>query len=94
MTLPHPFVLTVLQRVSPDRLQKAVNAFVEGSITITITRQTPTEIRALVKTHAGQQYGVALTEAGVFCSCLDSLYRGSVCKHATALARAVLRDPA
>ena len=35
--------------------------------------------------------GVALTEAQVFCSCPDALYRGSVCKHATTLALAVLR---
>jgi hypothetical protein len=91
MTLHHPFILTVLQRVSTDRLQKAVNALVEGSMTITLTRQTETEIRALVQTHAGQQYGMALTGAGVFCSCPDSLYRGSVCKHATTLALAVLR---
>jgi hypothetical protein len=91
MTLQHPFILTVLQHVSPERLQKAVNALVEGSMTITLTRHTETEIRALVKNHEGQQYGMALTEAGVFCSCLDSLYRGAVCKHVTTLVLAVLR---
>jgi hypothetical protein len=34
---------------------------------------------------------VALTEVQVFCSCADALYRGSVCKHATTLALAILR---
>jgi len=48
-------------------------------------------IRVLVKNGEGKEYGVALTEAQVFCSCPDALYRGSVCKHATTLALAVLR---
>ena len=42
----HPLVLTVLQHVSTDRLQRAVNALVDGSLTVTLTRQTETEIRA------------------------------------------------
>ncbi len=58
---------------------------------MTLTRQTEAEIRALVKNGEGKEYGVTLTEAGVFCSCPDALYRGSVCKHATTLALAVLR---
>ena len=45
----HPFVLTVLQHVSTDRLQRAVNAFADGSMTVTLTWQTEEEIRALVK---------------------------------------------
>jgi HAMP domain-containing protein len=56
-------VLTVLQNVPTDRLQRAVTALADGSFTMTLTRQTPTEIRALVQTHTGQQYGMALTEA-------------------------------
>ena len=86
-----PLVLTVLQHVSPDRLQKAVNSLVEGDMTFSITRQTEAEIRALVKNGEAKEYGVTLTEAGVFCSCPDALYRGSVCKHVTTLALAVLR---
>ena len=58
---------------------------------MTLTRQTEAEIRALVKNGEGKEYGVTLTEAGVFCSCPDALYRGSICKHATTLALAVLR---
>src|SRR5215471_15850737 len=84
-------VLTVLQQVSTDRLQRAVTALADGSFTMTLTRQTETEIRALVKNSEGKEYGVTLTEATVFCSCPDALYRGSVCKHATTLALAVLR---
>ena len=48
-------------------------------------------IRALVKNGEGNEYGVTLTGAGVFCSCPDALYRGSICKHATTLALAILR---
>jgi hypothetical protein len=91
MTLQHPFILTVLQHVSTDRLQKAVNALVEGNMAVTLTRQTPIEIRALVKNGEGKEYGVTLTAAQMLCSCPDALYRGSICKHATTLALAVLR---
>jgi predicted nucleic acid-binding Zn finger protein len=86
-----PLILTVLQHVTVERLQKAVTALAEGSLSMTLTRQTQNEIRALVKNGEGKEYGVALTEAQVFCSCPDALYRGSVCKHATTLALAVLR---
>src|SRR5215471_13083078 len=84
-------VLTVLQQVATDRLQRAVTALADGSLTMTLTRQTEAEIRALVKNGEGKEYGVTLTEAQVFCSCPDALYRGSVCKHATTLALTVLR---
>jgi len=88
-----PLLLTVLQHVTVDRLQKAVTALADGSLTMMLTRQTETEIRALVKNGEGKEYGVTLTEAGVFCSCPDALYRGVTCKHATVLALIVLRTP-
>src|SRR5262245_52535878 len=89
---PHSsLVLTVLQHVTVDRLQKAITALVDGSLTMTLTRQTGEEIRALVRNGEGKEYGVTLTEAKAFCSCPDALYRGSICKHATTLALAVLR---
>jgi predicted nucleic acid-binding Zn finger protein len=84
-------IMNVLQQVSTDRLQRAVTALTDDSLTMTLTRQTETEIRALVKNGETKEYGVTLTEAGVFCSCPDALYRGSICKHATTLALAVLR---
>src|SRR2546425_12178919 len=89
----HLLVLTVLQHVSTDRLQRAVTALAEGSLTVTLTRQTEAEIRALVKNGEGKEYGCTLTEAGAFCSCPDALYRGVTCKHATVLALSVLRRP-
>ena len=91
MTLQHPFILTVLQHVSADRLQQAINALVAGDMTISITRQTESEIRALVKNGDGIEYGTVLTEALTTCSCKDSLYRGTVCKHAAGVALYVLR---
>jgi predicted nucleic acid-binding Zn finger protein len=87
------FVLPVLQHVSIDRLQKAVTTLAEDSVTITLTRQTETEIRALVQNGTGKEYGVTLTDAGAFCSCPDALYRGVTCKHATLLALSALRTP-
>src|SRR5262245_11847551 len=89
----HPFVLTVLQQVSLDRLLKTVTLLAEGSVTVTLTRQTETEIRALVKNGEGKEYGVTLTETGAFCSCPDALYRGVRCKHNALLALTVLRRP-
>ena len=84
-------MFNVLRQVSPDRLQRAVNALVENSASVTLTRTTDTEIRALVRNGEGHEYGVTLTETGVFCSCRDALYRGQTCKHATILALTVLR---
>ena len=89
----HPLVLTVLQHVSTDRLQRAVNALADGSLTVTLTRQTEVEIRALVKNGEGKEYGVTLTTTVVFCSCPDTMYRGVTCKHAAVLALSVLRAP-
>lgn len=94
MTQIHPhllLVLSVLQQVSPDRLQRAVTALAAGSSTVVLTRQTEAEIRAVVRNGEGKEYGVTLTETGVFCSCPDALYRGVTCKHATALALALVR---
>ena len=92
MTLQHPFILNVLQQVSIDRLQKAINALADASLSITITRQTDTEVRALVKNGEGKSYGVTLSESGTFCSCPDALYRGSSCKHMTIVALFTLRQ--
>src|SRR5262245_61205014 len=89
----HPLVLSVLQHVSIDRLQRAVNALADGSLMVTLTRQTEVGIRALVKNGEAKEYGVTLTEAGAFCSCPDALYRGVACKHATVVALFVLRLP-
>src|SRR5436309_10711486 len=89
----HPLVLRVLQHVSTDRLQRAVNALVDGSLTVTLTRQTEAEIRALVKNGEGKEYGCTLTATGAFCSCPDALWRAVTCKHCTAVALTVLRAP-
>ena len=88
---PPSLALTVLQQVSPERLQRAVAALVENTTRITLTRTTAIEIRALVRNGEDSEYGVTLTETGVFCSCRDALYRGQVCKHAAVLALTVLR---
>jgi SWIM zinc finger len=86
-------VLTTLKQVSSDRLQRAVCGFADGSLTVTLTRQSDAEIRALVKNGDGKEYGVILTEALTACSCRDALYRGGICKHGVAVALHVLRTP-
>jgi hypothetical protein len=77
-------LLAPLRECSIDRHNKAVQGLKDGSLTVTPTRQTEAEIRALVKNGDGHHYGVILTEHGAFCSCPDSLYRGVVCKHSVA----------
>src|SRR5262245_40862968 len=89
----HSLVLTVLQHVSLDRLQKAVTALAATDLSVTLTRQTETELRALVKNGEEKEYGVTLTAEKTFCSCPDALYRGVTCKHVTAVALSVLRLP-
>jgi hypothetical protein len=87
----HSLVIPVLQHVSTERLQKTVNALADGSMTVTLTRQTEHEIRALGKNGTGKEYGVTLSETRAFCSCPDALYRGVICKHATLFAMVALR---
>ncbi len=86
-------VLTILQHVSSDRLQRAVCGLADGSMTITLTRQSESEIRALVKNGDGKEYGVTLTESLTTCSCKDALYRGGICKHGAVVALHILRTP-
>ncbi len=89
-----PVTVRILATVPVDRLQKTVNALADTSLTVTLTRQTETEIRALVKNHSDKEYGVTLTATDAFCSCADALYRGAICKHATVVALSVLRHSA
>ena len=90
----HQFLaLTALKTVSPDRLQRAATILTENTLAITITRQTESEIRALVKNSNGSEYGVTITNGAIHCSCKDALYRGVTCKHAVALALSVIRQP-
>jgi uncharacterized Zn finger protein len=93
LTSLHSLILHAVQDVSSDRLQKAVCGLADGTLTITLTRQSERDIRALVQNGTGAAYGVTLTESLTACSCKDALYRGGVCKHATATALHVLRTP-
>ncbi len=93
VTTLQSLVLHAVRDVSADRLQRAVCGLADGSLTVTLTRQSDHEIRALVKNGDGKEYGVTLTEILTTCSCKDALYRGGICKHATATALHVLRSP-
>jgi hypothetical protein len=87
----HSLVLHTVQQVSSNRLQRAVCSLAEGSLTISLTRQTDAEIRAVVTNGDGSEYGVTLAEALFTCSCKDALYRGVICTHAVVVALHVLR---
>ena len=86
-------VLTILKHVPSDRLQRAVCGLADGSLMVTLTRQSEAEIRALVQNGDGKEYGVTLTESLTACSCKDALYRGGIYKHGVAVALHFLRAP-
>jgi uncharacterized Zn finger protein len=86
-------VFPILKHTSPDRLEKAVSGLVSGAYRVCITRQTATELSAFVTNGDGKQYGVTLAEGRAFCSCKDSMFRHTVCKHSAALALHVIRAP-
>ena len=89
----HSLVLHAVQEVPADRLQKAVCGLADGTLTVTLTRQSEADIRALVKNGNGSEYGVTLTKSLTACSCKDALYRGGICKHGVVVALYVLRTP-
>lgn len=83
----------VLAKVDGKRLQKAVEGLVSGAYEVTVTRLSEGEIRGMVRNGDGVEYGVTLTEGESFCSCKDTLYRGTTCKHQVALALYAIRNP-
>lgn len=84
---------TILAQVEPDRLAKAAEALAANAYAIRFTRQHETEIRAFIANGDGREYGCTLTAHGAFCSCPDSMYRHTLCKHAAFLALAAIRAP-
>lgn len=85
-------LLSPLRESTPERHKLAVRGLYDGTLTVTLTRQTEAEIRALVRNGDGIEYGVTLTQHGAFCSCKDALYRATVCKHALAACLFCLRQ--
>jgi SWIM zinc finger len=83
-------VLTALTDIRPDRLQKAVCGLADGSLNVTIARQSAAAIRATVANGGGAEYAVAITPSGAACTCGDATYRKAACKHILAVALRVL----
>src|ERR1043166_6369557 len=84
-------VLYIIQQVTPERLQKAVDSFVSGAYTITLASQSEVEMRGFVVNSDGKEYGVVLSEGQSFCSCKDAMYRKGICKHHVLFALFVIR---
>src|SRR5215831_11588002 len=84
---------TILSTVDTERLQRGVEGLASGAYTITVTRQTESEISAYVTNGDGKQYSVTLIAGRAFCGCGDSMHRGKTCKHSVALALHVIRTP-
>src|SRR5215831_12407722 len=84
---------SILATVETGRLAKAVEGYTAGAYAVTLAAQSEAEIRGFVANGDGKKYGVVLTEARAFCSCPDSMFRPTVCKHAVVLALHVIRAP-
>ena len=84
---------TILATVEKGRLAKAVDGYTAGAYTIIVTGQSKAEVSGFVANGDGQQYGVVLTPNRVFCSCPDSMFRHTICKHAVVLTLHVIRTP-
>lgn len=90
---------STLAIVDDERLQRAVEGLTAGTYTITLTRQTEVAISASTEVAIsasvgngdGKTYSVTLAEGKAFCGCGNSMFRGKVCKHATALALYAIR---
>jgi hypothetical protein len=83
----------ILAQVEPGRLAKAAEGLAAHAYAIRFTRQHATEIRAFIAHGDGREYGCTLTAHGAFCSCADSMFRHTLCKHAALLALAAIRAP-
>ena len=84
---------SVLAKVEPGRLAKTVEGYTAGAYAVTLAAQSDAEIRGFVANGDGQEYGVVLTPDRAFCSCKDSMFRHTTCKHAVVLALHVIRTP-
>src|SRR5262249_41312717 len=84
---------TILATVEKGRLAKAVEGYATGAYSITLAAQSEQEIRGFVANGDGKEYGVVLTPERAFCSCKDSMFRHTTCKHAVVLALHVIRTP-
>jgi SWIM zinc finger len=85
-------LLSILKEADPTRYQRAVQGLRGRSITVTIARHTKQEIRAIVKNGDGREYRCVLADDHAVCSCGDSFYRGSTCKHCLAVVVSLLQQ--
>lgn len=83
----------ILAKVDNERLQRGVEGLASGAYDVTLTRLTDDEVSAYVANGDGKRYSVTLTATRAFCGCGDAMFRGKTCKHATALALFVIRNP-
>ncbi len=74
----------VIERVSKERLQRAVSGLVSGEYEVVVIRREEGYVAGYVKN--GNSYDVTLTDTITSCSCPDSMYRHQVCKHQAMLA--------
>jgi len=99
------YITNAFTHAEPSRLTKAMAGLMEGSLHISVTFRSESEIRAEITNGDQTPYAVCLTPERAFCSCKDAQYRQgkacqdsplllNSCKHALALAIWTLQNPA
>jgi hypothetical protein len=78
--------LSLLRSCDPTRHSKAVAGLYDGSLTITLTYKSDSEIRTLVRNGEGTEHCLVITDRGNFCGCKDFAWRGVTCYHQIAAA--------
>src|SRR5213080_1441893 len=86
-------IQSILAKVDKGRLATAAEGYATDAYTITVASRSEAEIRGFVANGDGKEYGVVLTPARAFCSCKDSIFRHTICKHAVVLALHAIRNP-
>ena len=84
-------ITDVLATIDPSRLVRAAQGLEDGSYEVTLTSQGEGYVSGYVAN--GTQYGVNLRDGESSCSCPDSMYRHTVCKHQALLALWLIRHP-
>lgn len=88
--MAHQFILDALQKVSPDRLQRAIHGLANGSYHVYLSHYDPERVSGTVMNGEGREYAVSIGNGYVSCDCSDFAYRKVTCKHILAVVLRVL----
>jgi hypothetical protein len=85
---------SILARVEPGRLAKAVEGLVSGAYQVEVTFRDQYRACGTVTNGDRKPYAVTLgMDEFVACNCPDATYRKGICKHVVVLALHTIRNP-